>query len=105
MPEWQREQISKLREIEGSDDWLDPPGSYDIHEYKIMERFRAVVEEPRRQEILFDAIRGSGAFRRFKDTVHRFGIEDEWYRYRERAFGDIAVAWLETHGIPYKEDL
>ena len=105
VPEWQREEISKLREIEDSDDWLELPGSYDIHEYEIMERFCGVVEDPRREQVLFDAIRGRGAFRRYKDAIHRLGIQDEWYRYRQQAFGEIAVDWLQTHGILYKKDL
>jgi hypothetical protein len=105
VPEWQREALSKLREIEDSDDWLELPSSYEIHEYEIIERFCDAVEDTRHREVLFVAISGSGAFRRFKDAIHRFGIHDEWYSYRERAFAEIAVEWLEINGIPYKKDL
>jgi hypothetical protein len=46
-------------------------------------------------------IRGSGAFRRFKDAIRRHGIEDEWYQFRDQALEEIAIEWLESNGIAY----
>ncbi len=43
----------------------------------------------------------SDTFRRFKDTLLRHGIADDWYAYRQRAFEEIAVAWLEENGVAY----
>jgi hypothetical protein len=48
-------------------------------------------------------IRGRGAFRRFKDQIQAYGMAEEWYRYRDTALREIAVAWCEEHGIPYNE--
>lgn len=104
LPQWQREILPKLREVEESDDWLAPPSKFDIHEYSIMERFCYSVQNPEQREQLLNAIRGRGAFRYFKDTIHRFGIKDDWYRFRDHALEEIAVKWLESHGITYTKD-
>ena len=56
-----------------------------------------------RNELLY-RIRGSGAFRRFKDAIHRYGIAEEWYAYREQVLEEIAVSWLEVRGIAYRRE-
>ena len=68
-----------------------------------MERFCASVEDADIRDELCDAIRGRGAFRRFKDRVHAYGIAEAWYRYRDEALREIAVAWCEEHGMRYTE--
>lgn len=44
---------------------------------------------------------GKGAFRRFKDTVQRYGIENRWYSYREEVLKNIAINWCENNNISY----
>jgi hypothetical protein len=36
-----------------------------------------------------------------KDRVHAYGIAEAWYRFREGALREIAIAWCEEHAIPY----
>lgn len=50
IPEWLREILPTIREVLESDDWLDMPTSWDIHEYRIMERFCYSVENDEDQE-------------------------------------------------------
>jgi hypothetical protein len=52
---------------------------------------------------LLDAIAGRGAFRMFRATLKRLGIEPEWNRFRESRFESIARRWLEENSIPYSE--
>jgi hypothetical protein len=66
-----------------------------------MERFYLSGEDADIRHNLCDAIRGRGAFRRFKGRVQAYGIAEEWYRYRDAALREIAMAWYEDHGIPY----
>ena len=54
-----------------------------------------------RQELL-EAFHGAGAFRMFRSTIRRLGIEKSWYRFREEALAEIASDWLEAHELPYK---
>jgi hypothetical protein len=49
------------------------------------------------------AIRGRGAFRRFKDALDRHGLLEAWYRYRREDLAQEAAAWLEANGIAYRE--
>lgn len=100
-PEWQRDQIRLAQAILETDDYLALPDEYDIDKYRIMERFCCSVEDQRLSDELCSLIRGSGAFRRFKDAIHRHGIADDWYRYRDEALEGIAVDWLEANGIEY----
>ena len=106
-PEWQHEMIEIAREIltdEGREKFIDLPSKFDIHEYSIMERFCISIEDNKISDSLYHAIKGSGAFRRFKDGIYRFGIEEDWYRYRDEAIKRIAIDWCDENGIEYIDD-
>ena len=102
LPEWQQEEVIKADEILTSDDWLPLPTKYDIHEYSIMEDFCFSADNLEVREELLAAIKGRGAFRYFKSVIHRYGIQDEWYQYRDNEIGKKAISWLKNHGILYK---
>jgi hypothetical protein len=89
-------------EIEGSDDYLPLPTSFDIDEWSMMKQFADCRSESHRDK-LCDAITGRGAFRRFRDAVRRMGIEDEWYRFRGAALEAAAKEWLEEQRLPYEQ--
>ena len=102
-PDWQHDAIRIAGEILETDHYLPLPDRFEINEYRMMERFCLSVEETDIQGDLCDAIRGRGAFRRFKDRVQAYGMAEDWYRYREAALREIAMAWCEEHGIPYTD--
>ena len=102
-PEWQHEVIRLAKEFIESDDYLELPTKFDIHEYRIMERFCLSVDDDDMRDNLCNAIRGRGAFRRFKDRIHEYGIADDWYTYRDEALRKIAIDWCEGNGIQYTE--
>jgi hypothetical protein len=102
-PEWQHDAIRIAQDIVETDHYLPLPDRFEIHEYSIMERFCLLVDDEDIRDDLGNAIRGRGAFRYFKDRIHAYGIAEEWYRYRDAALREIAMAWCEEHGIPYTE--
>jgi len=104
-PEWQKEEIARNRKVLNSEDYLELPSRFDIHEYAIMERFCHSVQDSKISDELLYQIRGSGAFRRFKDAIHRYDIADDWYRFRQEAFEKIAIEWLEANGIAYTKEV
>ena len=104
LPDWQREALPKVREALESDDFLALPDKFGIHEYRIMERFSLEVEDVGTSEALLQAIRGRGAFRRFKEVIHERGIAPAWYPYRQQALEEIAIEWLEANGIAYSRE-
>jgi Uncharacterised protein family (UPF0158) len=102
-PEWQHDAIRIAGEILETDHYLPLPDRFEINEYSIMERFCLSVAAASLRDDLCDAIRGRGAFRRFKDRIQLYGLADDWYHYRDAALREIAIAWCEEHGIPYTE--
>src|SRR6266487_3624287 len=102
-PEWQHDAIRIARDIVEADHYVPLPDRFEINEYRIMEHFCLSVDDEDMRDDLCDAIRGRGAFRRFKDRVQAYGMAEAWYRYRDEALREIAVAWCEAHGIPYTE--
>ncbi len=72
------------------EDYIPLPGQYDINEYSLMEEFIYELPAGRAQDVLESAIRGKGAFRRFKDHLYDFGLEQKWYQYRDEAYEEIA---------------
>ena len=85
-------------------DYLKLPSRFDIHEYEIMERFCLSIPDGKMSAILLGKIRGSGAFHRFEDAIYNYGIENDWFKYRDEAYKEIAIAWLESNGIAYSDD-
>jgi hypothetical protein len=85
--------------LEAGDDYLPLPDRFEIDEYRMMERFAAGVADPAVRAELEDALRGRGAFRRFKDAVRGFGLAEQWYRHRDRGYEEVARDWCEAHGL------
>lgn len=81
------------------EDFIPLPGQYKINEYRMMECFIYELPAGRKQDILEQAIRGRGAFRRFKDRLFDLGMEDKWYQYRDACYEKIAREWCEKYGI------
>ena len=107
-PEWEQEIIRETAvflaaEDGGDGDNVPLPTRYDIHEYALMERFCSTVVNLKIAHDLFRSIAGKGAFRRFKDALHRHGIEKSWYAYKDGAYKEIAQEWCEDHGISWRE--
>ena len=82
-----------------SDEYIYLPDQYDIHEYRMMEMFVYAIDDERNQIELYNAIKGRGAFRRFKDAIHRLGIQDDWYKFRDDEYKKIALEWCETNNF------
>ena len=102
-PEWQHDAIRIAKDIIETDSYLPLPDRFEINEYRIMEQFCLSVDDEDMRDDLCDAIRGRGAFRRFKDRIQAYGIAEDWYQYRDAALRESAMAWCEAHEIPYME--
>lgn len=101
MPDWQREAVEDARRVLASDDFVPLPDQHQIHEWDIMRRFCEGLEDQRVRDALLGAIQGRGAFRSFKDRAHEEGVTDDWYRFRNRVFCEIAAEFLTAEGIPF----
>ncbi|MFC1522860.1 UPF0158 family protein [Elusimicrobiota bacterium] len=106
VPEWQKEQIEIARAVLSDNEkrFISPPDKFDFHEYRHMERFIASLPDRSAADALFYAIKGRGAFRRFKDMLDQMGILDQWFKYREEAMKRYVIEWAEDKNVPYEDD-
>lgn len=105
-PDLEAEYDQEVKRILASDpEYLKLPSRFEIHEWELMERFCRSFPDDKVSDILLREIRGSGAFRRFKDTIYQYGIENDWFKYRDEAYKEIAIAWLESNGIAHADDM
>lgn len=102
-PEWQRESILKAREVLSDSDarFISLPDKFDIHEYQIMEDFCLELEDEQKGRELRRLIKGSGAFRRFKNAIHEMGVDKAWYEFKHAALEKMAIEWLDENNISY----
>ena len=85
------------------EDFIPLPRQYEINEYRMMKRFIYELPVGRNQDVLEQAIRGKGAFRRFKDRLFDLGMEQNWYKYRDACYEKIAREWCEKYEITVEE--
>ncbi|MCD8161344.1 MAG: UPF0158 family protein [Clostridiales bacterium] len=78
------------------------PTKFDIHEYGIMRDFVDDLPAGALQNQLASAIRGRGAFRRFRNILSHYGMEQQWYDYRDEAYRQIAIRWCRDEGFEYE---
>lgn len=79
------------------------PSHKQIDDYGTMKRFIEDLTDEEAQSWLSESIKGSGAFRRFRMTLDRFGLMERWYDYLDAAHESIAIDWCEYYGIEYLE--
>ena len=79
------------------------PTKDEIHQYRMMENFIDRLSSGKVQEELAYAIRGKGAFRRFKQSVRFHGLEQCWYDYLAEAYRELAIRWCAEEGLEYTE--
>jgi hypothetical protein len=77
---------------------IEPVSSRE--QYRWMERFIPMVEDPELRNRLTAAIDGKGAFRRFKDVLMSYGPERErWFAFRSERLRVFMEAWLSAHAL------
>jgi hypothetical protein len=101
MPQWQRDELPKIREVLTGDDWLPLPNDFDIHEWSIMKDFSHAIDDEKLRDELLHAIHGNGAFRHFKRIIVEHDIDERWFRFKSEALQQIVADWLDAKGILY----
>lgn len=83
------------------DRFLPLPKKKQIHTFAIMEEYVATSPrlKPKEREKLRAALDGAGPFKRFREEVKKQKLEDDWLRYRDTRFEQMAREWCAEHGI------
>lgn len=77
---------------------IDPVSSRE--QYRWMERYIPMVDEPELRAKLAGSIDGKGAFRRFKDVLMSYATERErWFAFRSERLRIFMEAWLDAHAL------
>jgi hypothetical protein len=102
LPEWEQEDRKvAIDVVENFENYKELPTKYEVNEYEIMENFCLTVRDQSKQESLLRAIKEKGAFRRFKDKIIDFEMEEQWYSYRDECFKQIAIEWCQENKINF----
>lgn len=102
LPAWQEQEWEAAKRIVSTDGFLELPTKFDVHEWAIMQDFSRSVKSDSVREDLLRAIHGAGAFRNFKDTLRRHGVEPAWFAFRTEALRQIAISWCEENDIVWE---
>jgi hypothetical protein len=104
-PDWQRENIEKAIKIikDENEAYLDFTLRNDYYEYEIVEEFIGTLSNDEVREVLFGAIQGRGAFRRFKDGIRVHGVEIQWYEFKEEKLKKLVIEWCKDKDLEIEE--
>jgi predicted nucleotidyltransferase len=100
--EWQQQALLEAGQVEAGcgSRYIEVPTAESHEGYRDMEDFIFTVRDERLQERLWGAIRGRGAFRRFKDVLAYHPRERErWFEFQEERLRERVLDWLESEGI------
>lgn len=90
---------------EERDKYLKLPEQHELDGYNRMKRFIKTLGETKYIKEFEKAIKGKGAFRRFKDLLIKHNIRDYWHEFEHDEYVSIAVKLLEENRIEYINDL
>ena len=102
LPDWQKDEWEIAKRIVSTERFRPLPTKFDVHEWAIMQDFSRSVESDTIREDLLRAIHGAGAFRNFKDTARRLGVESAWFAFRADALRQIALDWCGENQIAWQ---
>ena len=101
LPAWELELLPQAKEIfEGSARYVEIPVRPSHEAYEAMARFTEKVKDRNLQNRLSSALKGKGAFGRFKDTLREYPeIEKGWFKFKADRDKEEVKDWLESIGI------
>ncbi|MCK3976297.1 hypothetical protein HCC58_06645 [Streptococcus suis] len=75
------------------------PTYYDFNPYTFMELYISDLTDGDLSGRLSRAIRGRGAFRRFKNELERCDRFEEWYAFETQCYKELVLEWCQENKI------
>ena len=103
-PDWYKESVLVAKNfIKNKKKFILLPTKFDIHEYKIMEKFVVSITNEKQKFEMYNLIKGKGAFSSFRKGLEKFNLQDNWYEYRDSEFIQFAEEWCQANNISYEK--
>lgn len=96
------EVIDEIEQDEG-ERYYFLPNKYIFHDSEIIEEYIDEVDNEMIQEELEESFFGKEKYRRFKDTLKKYRLENDYYNYREKYLRNMAIEWCEKNKIEYEK--
>ena len=96
------EVIDEIEQDEG-ERYYFLPNKYIFHDSEIIEEYIDEVDNEMIQEELEESFLGKEKYRRFKDTLKKYRLENDYYNYREKYLRNMAIEWCEKNKIEYEK--
>jgi uncharacterized protein UPF0158 len=105
LPEHERADAEFVQNADEDERYVILPDQWEINQVRLLDRFAASIEDEALRRTFKDAVRGRGAFRRFRQLVQKHRLEDAWNRFETEGYAEIARDWLKEHDLPWRDDL
>jgi hypothetical protein len=102
IPDWQKDSLYSAAQVEFgfNSRFIEIPQADSRQGYEDMEIFIETVSNRNLRELLQVAIRGKGAFRRFKDVLATYPQERErWFQFHNQRLHQRVLDWLDDENI------
>lgn len=101
--DWEQEVILRAKQyLKSQHDYISLPSKFDFNEYDIMESFIIELPNQKQKEVLLTAIKGKGAFSKFRQGIERFNLLNKWYKYKDNALTEFTKNWCRENNIDYE---
>ena len=102
LPDWERDLVMVAKGINETGNYLRLPSTYELNEYGMMEKFCLSINDERFRDELYSVIKGSGAFRRFKDCIYQHAVEKDWFEFKRNELVSVALDWCKANEIEFE---
>lgn len=104
--EWMKDMTKDAEAVLNDDEgrFAEIPKISSHEAYSYMERYIFSIKDEEIRNKLLGAIKGKGAFRRFKDTISEWPeLEKRWFEYKDETMRREILDWLESIGIEHED--
>ncbi len=93
----------EIEEFYNNPNVISLPGRTELNEYKDMVSFVDLLTDDHIKDKLYNALKGKGAFSRFKNEISYLGLRDKWFKYRDECLKQKVISWLKENEIEYEK--
>ncbi|HFI0076333.1 TPA: UPF0158 family protein [Streptococcus suis] len=94
-----REGLEEEIEEDVAERFVGLPTYFDFYPYTFMKLYVSDLTDGDLSGRLSRAIRGRGAFRRFKNELERYDRLEEWYAFETQCYKELVLEWCQENKI------